>query len=632
MFKVITLIAVILAVMGGHRCQDGPTRVECPFNTMQPYTENCFKYIPFCKVFEYRPDPAHADRWIYRCVECAEGFKPFREVDNLMKAEFGDLPKTQNKYLPVCDLDPSFTGFLPVNTDLTIHKLPNCLRYKTSNHRTADDGSVEADFTCVECDYNFQPFVNHIYQFGSLHSNTVLGVCTRKVETRDCGFLCQSEFPGCKKIQIKDVIRSSNLGENYYESALFKCIEAEDSFEIILRGVRANTDTFPPKVVTIPPQTSGEINCIDDWECQAVLPNCEKYYTQSNDLDSVIFFCLKCRQGYEPQTYGVWSQYELKTLFSQRQELTLCKPIEVSKMTLTGSWKAEVPGCEVLTVSSPQLSLTNAWVAKYECNQCAPGFVKVEDSSFTLVSGGFELIKKVKIRCRPEEVTIPKDCDSECQKRFPNCRKYTSIFNPNIPLNAETFRCTECEDGFEPTHDPDVEPWYLGEQKVVCKRIPTPGPVDCPEICKAQFPNCDKISISKDERGHNVYQCDQCEKGYYPIAYEEKVRGRMSVRAGDVHKFNTIYLCTSQEDLIPLKIFDCNPTESQYYRADQCNEDTSCATIGIHTLFYSIVYRATCLKCKPGYSPKSTPVDNYDLDLNRCEPTKPSSKSAPIWQ
>lgn len=602
------------------------TEVKCPFRPTNPKSEECFDMFPFCEVFQYRADPNKAEMFEFSCKQCAPGFAPRKPIGGLSKPEYSELPELAIgvTYLPLCDLDVSKgPATLPVLNALMRYKFPNCYKViveKDSVTKDEETGDISAQFKCAECDFINTPNSETAFTSGSLYSTGTFGVCQRKMETRECGPICQSEFPGCKKYQSSNLKQLFNEVGEYEEEASFRCLEAEPSHELVYQKVSGSTKSWDQKDVTIRPFLTDLINCDKDWACRLVLPACKTYYIQTNAF-SKIFFCKECRSGYEPNPYGVSTTDDIFVSYGRKKFLDVCQLKEFSNLQTDNGWKVEIPGCEQLSVSKVSTTVfANERTATYSCDKCAAGFSKVEDTSNTIVRAGFDEIDNVKIRCRPTEVKEPTTCDQECQKRFPHCLKYTSIFDPDFTSEVETFRCTECESGFEPTQLPDNELWFTGAVRVVCKRSPTPGEVDCNEACKINFPYCDKISITKDEDKHNIYQCHQCQQGYFPIAYEWETRGRLTLQDSPVRNANTIYLCSNNPEEVYTDIRICDPKDPLFYNDLRCVLMQNCKVIVDYTYTYGDPKDSKCIECQEGLALKGTKGDPYSYDLRACQP------------
>ena len=76
----------------------------------------------------------------------------------------------------------------------------------------------------------------------------------------------------------------------------------------------------------------------------------------------------------------------------------------------------------------------------------------------------------------------------------------------------------------------------------VYEHIETPDPVSCTDTCQVLFPNCDSVSIKKD-RYDDIYQCHGFLERYYPIDYEDRVKGRISIINIRVRNQTYVHLC-----------------------------------------------------------------------------------------
>jgi len=617
-----TVAALFALVISFVEAQIEVVRVICPYKSLVPEMEPCYMSMPYCQVYEYTTDETNDGRYVYKCKQCETGFIPTDPIANLVRTPGKHIPdlaasKITDKYLNLCKLDPNNQKPIPCTHIFCRSMFPLCATFTAKNvgYNTATKKQT-ATFKCEQCLLVYQPNTLESQITGDFDENKVYKACVRAEETRECGFNCRFEFPGCSKYQVSRVRVTKNKDNSLSETASFQCLEGAPGYQPINEKVTMSSDVIYQRNLALREYISNILTCSNDAICSSVMPNCNKYYTMAVDNIYTIYNCTECRSGFEPKKIKVQNVDQL-VLYNVKQTMETCMPIARSKFATDAAWKLEVPGCDVLTVSDVT-EKAGRYYARYSCDQCSNGFVRVEDNELVPVQNGWFTTDRVKVRCRPVEVKMEAACDENCRKKFPYCRKYTAVFEQGSEFKFETFRCTECDEGFEPTTTPDRELFYIGIEKVVCKRRPTPGEVDCPEVCKANFPFCDRLSIAHDQDGHNIYQCHKCQDGYYRIPYET-IPGRLSAKDHFMRKFNQIYLCSDSPNDVYINKEICDYTDPRASDAELCEGTVNCRVV-VQVKRLDIPWEeAKCLKCIDGYRPKMKLPHPYDIDQSLCE-------------
>ena len=577
--------------------------------------EECITQLPFCQTFEYLQEDS-SDLYTYRCLKCQSGYRPTAWRGGIRKIEFSDLPDFEGesfKSLHLCELAGNDEE-VNCSNDLCKAMLPGCIRYKFSE-RKEEDGVVEGLFTCLECKPQFDANPEQSERTGIVDYKTAKRVCKRREEERECGAQCQAEFPGCVYYKVAKV-SAVNTEDGWVETAYFTCLSGYPGYHALNRALHSDTILETVKEIAVREYESPSIDCTD-YQCKNVLPNCRKYYTLTSDEFRTGYTCLECKPGYK--STGMVYGKDFNTLFLQQQLLYVCEAEETINFECDDDCQLEVPGCEVLSITEPTYISFNYQTAVYTCERCAAGYVKVEDTTSSQVHNGWGSLKNIKIRCRPQEVASPAECNQECQKRFPHCLMYTSVFEFMSPYNYQKFQCHQCEPGYEPTSEPDIEPWYIVREESVCRRVVSPTPFDCGDQCKVNFPNCDRLSITREENGHNLYQCHQCQAGFFPIPYEDEVAGRLSIMDHFMRKFNKIYLCSDRKNEVYMDLTFCTENDLRRVEYEACQMTVNCRAAVTARRFDSLEKYLKCVECHNGTVPKKTLPNPYDIDLSLCQ-------------
>ena len=624
---------IVLALAGAAMCQEIPEGpINCDYRLR---SEKCFTILPWCRTYTITKDPKNEGKTIFTCNSCDPGFEPIPGgVNNLQLIEFQNIPDVTPfaaRAVFLCrrveSKDPLYCSH-----PACAKELGQCLKYTITNiiEEEIEDGSKirAGDYTCLECNEMFEPRFKEAQQKLVLDPTIPKLLCKRKLGTGECGENCQDEMPGCSTYTIsKPEIRSRD--EFPEEFAQFYCNEAENGYESVMRLEKYNTDTAAVKEIAIREYESGDIDCLD-LECRHVFPNCHTYVSISQDDDDNAYICRECRAGYKPLKYQVYGK-DFHELYTNKQSVQLCELVNQKSVTPDDYWKEEMPGCTKFTITEAKYDEDGEQQAVYTCEQCAAGMEIIHDTNPVAVRKGWDLYDNVKARCRPIAKTNPTPCDEQCRLSLKFCQEYKTGYDADYSDFVERFECTKCDDGFIPTQSPDEEPWYFKTQKHVCKRVPVPE-IDCPEICKETFPNCDRISISKDENGHNVYQCHQCSAGFYPIDYENGVKGRLSAQYNPMRSYNVIYLCSDNPDELYLSKTDCDTADDSIFDSKACHSTVNCDIVAEVRNLLTGKWYEKCLKCPEGYKVKNPRPAYYAYDQSLCEKIVNPQSSIPVWE
>lgn len=332
------------------------------------------------------------------------------------------------------------------------------------------------------------------------------------------------------------------------------------------------------------------------------------------------YYCIRCRDGYR----SLGGVTKIANIIGQimRDVVQLCELTEFEKKQCDDVCQEELPGCLSYSVWDVKSAFTGNQFARYRCDQCKAGFEKVEDNSLTLVHNGWFNAENVKVTCRPQATNGPMPCDAECRKRFPNCKMYSTSYDTHGSNELELFECKECDENFEPTDQPDAEPFYIGYERTVCRRKLTNGIENCDQKCKETFPFCDRMSISKNNDGSIIYKCTQCQTGYFPIDYESPTPGTLTLTSSAMGTHNILHLCSDQPEEYYLEKIDCNDKDPTMLDSLECHVAVNCQTvIKARNLARGTDY-LKCAKCQNGMQQKKVLPRAYDADQSLCEPDK----------
>lgn len=541
--------------------------------------------------------------------------------------EFTNLP-AEGRYYPhihLCQRVETTDVPLYCATQNCQRELPHCKLYKLSNIKSeeAEDGKTYqfGHFECTLCDDLYEP-VEEAPVENPLDPTEIKYLCKRREGVYECGEACQRELPGCLQFSVSRVeSRIDQYGRNEY--ARFLCIEPDVGYEKIDKFDLQSAETNVTKQTTLREYESPRIEC-DDIRCRHVFPACNAYYSLSFNDETNKYRCLECRTGYKPVNLDVVG-IDFNLLSANRISLNLCQLVNSTSIDTNADWKEEMPGCLKFSISDVYTSADGNQEAVYKCLECEPGLEIIEDNEPEIVHANWELSSNAKARCRPLSFTEPVDCDDSCRRRLKYCQEYTIRYKSDQKEFVDEIECVRCDDGFEPVKTPVDEPWYYMEEIHVCKRAPTNGPIDCDDKCKEVFPNCDRVEVSTDPKGHQIYQCHQCSVGYHTIDYEDVVRGRISEVGNPMRNFNQIFLCTEEPNEVYIDKFDCDEGDPSIFDSRYCHSSANCRTlVEVYNVMYG-EYDTKCVRCDQGFRPKKERPNIYDIDQSLCEPVPSSS-------
>lgn len=581
-------------------------------------SDDCLKVLPYCMKYAIDDDPQNEGRTVFSCLECEPGFEPIEGGIKNVPADLflPDLKAMKVDHLGLCRrISTSEAGVL-CNTPQCIKQLPNCWKY-TYTKESRNSGT----FKCLECHELFVPrsdlkeTINATIDF----SIQVL-TCTRKIESRQCGKNCHLEFPGCSKIEVRDA-KIVNYRSQEMETGKFYCSNEAEHFlarQLIFEG---STNQEIPKLTTIPAYQSHIRPCTGT-ECIHALPKCLTFSTKAELLqDAFIYKCHQCMPGYAPVADGRYFPW-IAEMARTQQYAQVCEAVETPSAVCDDRCRLELPGCEIFSISNPSYVLgPYLQTATYDCLQCLPGYRKSKVEKVTPVQKTFSLRFNVKVRCAPIDVSQPTECDEYCRLKLPHCKKFTSKIDAKDPDTEESYRCHECDEGYEPAVDGVYAEWYTGDIRPVCNKKPTNGPLDCDETCQKEFPRCQRISITEDSIGHNIYKCDQCAPGFYPIQYEPNAAGVLSNKDSDMRDQATIYLCAETPAEIYLNMYICTSRDAHLVDHLECADQPNCRhLVKVWDLAKGGRLWHRCVQCKAGYKLKTAIPHIYDIDQDQCEP------------
>jgi hypothetical protein len=591
--------------------------VDCDYNSGY---DDCYLKLPYC--MQYKVD-AYADqeKANFTCLKCDPGYEPIKGglTDLPLDFRLPDFGKLGKEYLMLCKRTKTPVDGITCSNPLCQSELPHCIR-----HLFTPINDEIGTYSCIACDENFTLRVLAPLNL-STSPELVKKLCTRKNETRECGEACQAEFPGCKRYSIsKNLFVTEN--ENVKELADFQCVEAYPGYEIRNIRVRESTETSVVKDLTIPLYQSPIMNC-DDNNCRHVLPNCLKYVYRGLKSSQIVYTCIQCEAAYQPRPV-LTPKPSIPVMALNHQFIQVCQIKNATNVPCDDRCKQEFPGCDLLTVWDSGFSLSIDYLdAKLRCEKCAPGFNQLEDESKRIIHQVYPLLDNVKVRCQPEEVATPTDCDEECRKKYPHCLKYTAVFDPTDPPSKENFRCHLCEKDFEPTTDGDIKEWFSSSMRNVCKFKPTNGTMACTGDCSDIFPDCETVSVTHDENGHSTYQCHKCRAGFYPIPYDRKIPGKIANLNSIMKDKPRIYLCAERPSYIYQSIFKCDRKDFELMDHHECQNQPNCKlVVSVRDLDHAREF-FRCVLCNQGYRLKSKVPHSYDIDQDQCEPESAALKS-----
>ena len=608
---------LVLAVIFGSFC----VSAEVIFCDARKRNQPCYLGLPYCKAYHYVDNPIGLGTVDFFCDACEDGFEPIPEGETNIplnkETRLPDFSNLPTKDLKLCQRLGTNSNPIWCTHPACREELPHCRRYTLTNIReveTAEGPIREGSFTCIECDELFTP--RNDTSMYVLSDDSTKIICSRKPGFSECGTNCQLEIPGCIGYTISNV-QIDKAATTSTELANFICTQPYPGYNALNMIQKINTKTSIEKDLTIHEYQSPKIAC-EDIKCRHVFPDCKTLYWQAPDFNTNEYVCLECREYFIKREFPVFGQDFLKQ-YSTKQTTALCQLTEQKNVPVVGFWQELMPGCLKMSISNVESTWEGKMVASFVCDQCAEGMEPINIDQPVNVWGGWDLADSIKPRCRKAAVPKPTVCDDTCQKKLINCQSYTSAYlDSTAPANL-TYKCESCGLGLVPSVDGDTEPWYSMSERMVCKPAAFEGTDDCNEGCKQTFPFCDKISITTDPKGHNIYQCQKCSDGFYPIDYEDGQTGRLSALDNEMRHHNTIYLCSNQPNEFYISKTDCLNEDEALFDSRVCQMSVNCNSVAEVRNLLTGDYYLKCLKCGKGFREKTVRSGFYDIDQSLCE-------------
>lgn len=578
--------------------------------------EECQQLLPYCSTYAIFEDEDFDDLFTFTCTQCEPGFEAIPGGVKGVPRDYKlpSLKKLGIDFLQLCKRADTPAEGVNCNSYWCKRELPLCYKYTFKK-----DSDTHGFFDCLECDQMFTP-----REKSTTATITDLHVfkrtCARRLETRECGETCQEELPGCTKFKVSDS-KFITVGPTEVERATFECLIPLEGYEVMKTLVTADTHPEIQKDTTLPNFQSSLQSC-SDVECRHVLPYCLKYVTTQVRGEEVMYTCQTCQAGYKPKN-NYRSFGSISKLARSNQYVKLCEAVTVSGIDCDSRCQQEMPGCKKFSISETSYLVGESiQSAKYSCDQCEDNYIKVDLDNSTIVHQNYKVTDNVKVVCRPKDVSEPVLCDEQCRKKYPHCKKYTAQKDEDEPASEESFRCWECDEGYEPTTSPDTQHWFSGFERVVCKHKETKGQIACDENCQKEFPHCEQLSITKNKEGHNSYQCHKCASGKFLIPYQANTAGVLAHHDSEMRLTNTIYLCAEQPYHLYQSLYTCEFADPSIFDHPECFEQRNCRQI---VSMRDLIRGRTanrCVQCKGGYRLKAALPHPYDIDQDQCEAVK----------
>lgn len=581
--------------------------------------EECQVLLPYCSKYTVYGEDEMEEVSNFVCTECEPGFEPVADgIKNIPRNyNLPDLKRSGLEFLQLCKrIDTPVEG-VNCNSHWCRKELPFCYKYKFTK-----ENDKFGYFECLECDPLFDTR-GKLETSKATNFYQIKRTCTRKMEIRECGEICQEELPGCKKYMVSNKMFTT-YDSVEIETAEFECLEPLEGYEIMSRFVRSDTNPGLQKETTLASFQSTLQSC-SDIKCRHALPYCLKYVTNQQTGDFVLYTCQECQVGYKPKVnyraYGSISHMARNSQFAM-----VCEAVEIDQAKCDSRCQQEIPGCLTFSIYNPNYNLgISIQTAKYACNVCAEGYEGVMEIDDVVVHSDFNVLLNTKVRCRPLDVSQPTPCDDYCRRKYPHCLKYTAQKDDFDPPSEENFRCHQCDEGYEPTSSGDSLPWFAGYERVVCKRKATGEIFTCDSTCQKEFPGCEQMSITNGKGDHNSYQCHKCSEGKFPIPYEKGNPGKLGYHDSIMRNSNTLYLCAEKKSQMYLSLYTCQFKDPNIFDHIECFDQRNCQRIVSMRDLDTGVISNRCVLCKNGFQLKANPPHYYDIDQDQCEALKLAS-------
>ena len=611
---VLTLLSMISGVV---------IRKSCDYQLRK---DNCYSVLPYCKTWTYEEDKVNKGFYVFKCEVCEAGFAPLPNgVSKLTLLEGEDIPDAyalNQDSIYLCqrvEIEDVFCGHTACKKEL-----PFCRRYKVKNIKigtvSVKGNKMVGDFECLECEPLYETYPRiPILKNVTLSPSVPKRLCSRRMETRDCAYSCQFEFPGCKKYQASGLERKVISGVEV-ESATFKCLEAAPGFEIEMKVSPSSTDFKVPKYIAIKQYQTDSIPC-DNIICKHVLPNCNTWSAINYDEKSAEYICTACRAGYNKRP--AVKSFDYIAHWATKKNIQVCQLAPASNLNCDLQCQEELPGCLQYSVWDISPFKDDVQTAVYKCDTCQKGFVSLEELEPTLVQSSWEVLDKAKVRCYPEPTPNPTPVTPELKDLLPHCLKYKATYDAQAGYEFLNYECTECEEGFEPNPLEELFSWFIRDERPVCR--PTPiedaNGAPCDSKCKETFPGCDRIRVMADYNGRRAYHCTACTAGWSPIPYEIPLRGLLSNPSSPLIMGRRIRLCSQEPNIIYTYREECVPG-ANFVDSVACSTFKNCRTILSVSNFETAEAFPVCAECSEGFTPKKTRPHPYDADQTLCEPSR----------
>src|SRR3990167_494003 len=424
-------------------------------------TNLCAERVPQCLEYEYVPNPENPDKFIFRCITCQDGLVPLWTHKDIPAHENG-MPQD---ILVMCAPNMEGKPASCTSSSCSEGPLKGCLRYTVENPQFEGPGVFTGHFKCLECFFQYEPVPEGVtlkYDASLKSRSAPFSVCRRKLGIFECGYPCQIEFPGCWRYEVSKLQGGAQTGKP--ETANFLCLNVMPSHTFKHQVVTASTNFKVSKQLTYAVYESEVQEC-NDRLCKAVLPNCQNYYTLGGSHNVIKIYCAMCKQTMTYIPEGAVSS-NLINMYVDAQVAIVCNPKQLNSYRCGNECKEEFPGCNILsTVVNTDDDHPRILPAVYRCDECAPGYFKVQNEASVSSWSSNVLADNVKIRCAPNEVTQPTTPTGLLAQLLPHCLKYTATYHrPSGLYNVTQYECQQCENGWEPTSAPHLASWYSKEE------------------------------------------------------------------------------------------------------------------------------------------------------------------------
>ena len=577
----------------------------------------CKTLIPHCEAFKVSRMDSQSTNGVYSCIKCEDGFVP-------TDPQIGSV---EDQYYPDSVLylckRVTWAGALLQSHHTYERELPLCEEYTVTDINEKDNTAV---FSCMKCDSTLHHTPINGGVRGSIDQDQTKTVCVRNEGIYECGDICQSrEFPGCRRFQVTGRKIDTTVKDRVVYRADLMCIQPVYGFESIMDKLSVLIDLPGIKDLVIPEYLTPFLNCTDP-SCRYTIPKCDQFYWVGSTLNRYGYTCNKCSYGYTPLKYEV-SDEGYDDLVSKGRMLALCTIEEqVIDTTNDSEWRKDVPGCNKVSVSNVHLDTKGRLVADYRCVSCDEGYEQIPYDAYTF--GVFDRDDSTKYLCRP--IPTPEDgpsieCDDHCRFMMTNCKEVKRRYGSDKGQLASyvEFLCTRCDRGFNPSGNWTESyryDWIVYHD--VCDHIVTGEPIECDDECKDVYPHCNSLLVTWNAYQDDIYQCLECDGEYYPMDYEDDVKGRISNIGNSMRNTREIHLCSPLPSIIYTEKTDCRLSDNLYDTSDyELCMHSKCRLLVEEYNTYNRVSSLVCLQCADGYTLLyNSRRSLYDEDWDYCIP------------